>query len=137
MPVLREKVAEAMELPIEDLLGKEIKAVILETFQDFLLSKNDKKVGDQVEEDEPKVEDKPATKKPKKDTEMKKKEDKTEKKTSSEASSKTKVDKVEVKYTSKLKSPSPSATSTKNSQIERLKSYVFKCGVRKNWYTCY
>lgn len=124
-----------MELSIEDLLGKEIKIVILETFQEFLLSKNSKSEEDKVEGVKSEVEDKLITKKPKKDdTEMKKKEDKTDnktkKKTSSKASSKTTAD-----NTIKSQSSSKSETSTKNSQqIERLKSYVFKCGVRKNWY---
>lgn len=126
LPILREKVAEAMKLPIEDLLGKEIKSVILETFQEFLLSKHNE---ESAEEDESELEDKLTTKKPKKDDiEMKKKEDKTESKTKNKTSSKT--------SSSKSQSPLKSATSTKNSQqIERLKSYVFKCGVRKNWYT--
>jgi hypothetical protein len=128
LPVLREKVAEAMKLPIEDLLGKEIKSVILETFQEFLLNKSSEMSGDD-----------PKTKKSKKDAETSsdktKEKEKANKKTEQKTVEKGTDIKVKdtINITIKPSRPSKSVPSAKSSQIEKLKSYVFKCGVRKVW----
>ena len=129
-----------MGIPIEELLGKEIKAVILETFQDFLISKND-----QSSEDKPK--DNSKMKKSKKDTKNTENEktidESVEKASSNSETRKTakKRSKDEAGSTIKLEcaskpsasSSSKSSSSAKSLQLEKLKSYVFKCGVRKNW----
>lgn len=122
---MREKIANVININIEDFLGKEIKVSIMETFQEFLSNANE--VEEEVDEDGKK--EKPMKKKtktteptidvkPAKPTEpAKPKLAKTKSKSS-------------VKAASEIKATQP---SVKSSQIEKLKSYVFKCGVRKIW----
>jgi hypothetical protein len=130
LPVLRERVAEAMKLPIEDLLGKEIKSVILETFQEFLLNKSSEKT-----EDDPKTK----KSKSKKDAENSSEKIKEKEKANNKSEQKSAEKEADIKVddgsnlTSKSSRPSKSVPSAKSLQIEKLKSYVFKCGVRKVW----
>ena len=145
MPILREKVAEAMDIPLEDLLGKEKKAVILETFQEFLLSKSEGKTSENGRDDneefkseseetipvktkKSKVKASEESEKTKKKTGSPKKKKKPEESSKSSANNKTVTSK-----SSSTSSPSKSAPSAKSLQIDKLKSYVFKCGVRKVW----
>ena len=142
-----------MKLPIEELLGKEIKRVILETFQEFLLSKNNEKSDcDEILESELKEQKitidneltlKKKTKESnKKDIETvnvttnKNKNNSKKEKIISKAESKTtgkKINKSGTQDTGKPSTPSKCVPSAKSLQIEKLKSYVFKCGVRKVW----
>lgn len=194
LPILRGKVAEAMKLPIEELLGKEIKAIILGTFQEFLLSKSEENPDDEVIEKTESEFKEHSPKSPKKKTESveikakdnvkarvkdttSKSENKTDKSDKFVATSKpdkmaAKVEKVIEKATGKVEkvtekstgkaenvtdkaagkiekvtekespskkvaavasTPTKTTPSAKSLQIERLKSYVFKCGVRKVW----
>lgn len=145
LPILREKVAEAMGLPIEELLGKEKKAVILETFQEFLLSKSEKKssedgnaddsVPSESEENIPVKSKKSKVQESKesKDSEKTKKKTESPKKKQEESPKKTVNDKATTTESSSSNSPMKSAPSAKSLQIEKLKSYVYKCGVRKVW----
>ena len=140
-----------MKLPIEELLGKEIKRVILETFQEFLLSKNNEKTDEdeivksecELKKQKITIDNESTLKKKtkesnKRDTETvnisengtNKKEDKIIKK--AESKEKT-INKSGAKDTGKPSTPSKSVPSAKSLQIEKLKSYVFKCGVRKVW----
>lgn len=112
LPVLRGKVAASMNVEEEELKSSSIKSVILETFQEFLLGNSSK---DNVENE--------VEKEPKK---QKKHEVKSEKKPKESKKPKVKSAPIEAKTST--------ASAAKNPQIERLKSYVFKCGVRKVWY---
>lgn len=146
LPALREKVAKAMKVPIEEMLGKDIKAVILETFQDFLLSNSSKeaKESEADEEDEDFAEVEPAPikkakteKKPSKTIKAVKSKLVEAKSVESDTSKAIKATSDTVKSLSKTNataSPTTTASSAKSAQIEKLKSYVFKCGVRKVWY---
>lgn len=162
LPVLRGKVAETMKLPIEELLGKEIKRVILETFQEFILSKTDGTIVESESKEQKEQEvtipipNEPTIKKKTKESDKKDTEivivyekstnskekvvgkdgdnssNKTGKKVSSKTTGKT-TNKSRAEETGKPSTPSKSVPSTKSLQIEKLKSYVFKCGVRKVW----
>lgn len=112
LPVLRGKVAASMNVEEEELKSSSIKSVILETFQEYLLDNSSK---DNVENE--------LEKEPKK---QKKHEVKSEKKPKESKKPKVKSAPIEAKTST--------ASAAKNPQIERLKSYVFKCGVRKVWY---
>ena len=96
-----------MNVEIEELLGSPVKAAILEIFQNYLMSKNSS-------------------------TDVKK-EDLNLKKEKSKKKPKLEVEKV-AKVNAEKRSSSPEVNIGKNAQIEKLKSYVFKCGVRKVWY---
>ena len=112
LPVLRGKVAASMNVEEEELKSSSIKSVILETFQEYLLGNSSKdNVENEVEKESKK---------------QKKHEVKSEKKPKESKKPKVKGAPIEAKTST--------ASAAKNPQIERLKSYVFKCGVRKVWY---
>ncbi len=114
-----------MKVPLEKMMGKEIKAVIMETFQEYLLSKTEMKDETKEEDDDEEVvetkvknESKP---KKLKESDKPRGDDKIETIMETKIDSKAKLIKEKPKV------------SAKAAQIERLKSYVFKCGVRKVW----
>lgn len=120
LPVLRSKVATEMGVEEESLRDAQIKALLLETFQDFLLNPP-------IESDTDLIESSPVKEKAKKkertEKEPKEKKTKEKKKRTMEAT------KVKVKKPTK----EPKKSAKNESQIDRLKSYIFKCGVRKVW----
>ena len=121
MPVLRGKVAVEMGAEEGTLKAEEFKTALLATFQDFLLSgaKEDYSDADDLIEESPK-------KVVKKESSKKNKTGPTPKKTKPSDAEKPAKSKSESKKSTDSSSPS-------DSQIERLKSYIFKCGVRKVW----
>lgn len=97
----------------------QIKTLLLQTFQDFLLNRPTESDDDVIESLPVKVV------KPKK--EAKKEAKKEVKKVARPKKEPTEKEKIPAKKEPKK--------STKNqSQIDRLKGYIFKCGVRKVWY---
>ena len=130
LPILREKVAELMEVPLEKILGKEIKSIILAAFKDFLLSKREVLVSEDVLEEPNEAE----VAKPDKSRAKAKKDKVTCNKSQTQVKVKSETDVGIIKSSSESKlKPVKPAVSAKSAQIERLKSYVFKCGVRKVW----
>ena len=137
---MRHKVAEAMNLSIEELRGKEIKTVMLNTFQEFLLNKE--KHGETEE-----------LKSESKKSKLNKKDDAVDSENLNSSRKQIKIkspikaknsankaikcngqDDLSVTDSSSVLHKSKASVSSKSRQIEKLKSYVFKCGVRKNWY---
>ena len=118
-----------MEIAIEEFLGKDIKLAIMETFQDFLL-----KVNEEAEKKESEAEEKPKEL-PVKPLVKKRHVPKQETVNATPLDSQPEKIKSSHKSTPK-KTESPVKAvqaSAKSAQIEKLKSYVFKCGVRKVW----
>lgn len=117
-----------MKVSVEEFLGKDIKLVIMETFQEFLLKQSEcKNEKTEAATKKPKIAETKKTVEPV----AKKQADKSKepiKKTENLSQS----NKSEKPNTAK-NSSSPVKSSSKSAQIEKLKSYVFKCGVRKNW----
>lgn len=131
-----------MKVSTDELSGSDVKLAIMETFQDFTVSKNiiDEPQVEKVSTVKKKVSTKEAKAKSK-TTEEKKQvktieksaKEKQEKISKSDKNSKTdKDDELQKSENAHSKSPSKSISS-KSAQIEKLKSYVFKCGVRKVW----
>lgn len=118
-----------MNLSIEELRGKDIKTVILDTFQEFLLNK---------EKHKKTVELKSESKKSKLNKKDAKKQIKIKSPIKAENSANEAVkgnpqESLSVTDSSSVSLKSKASVSSKSPQIEKLKSYVFKCGVRKNW----
>lgn len=126
LPALRIKVADAMKVSLDELLGKEVKIVILETFQDFLINNTKSK---KTESESELIEE------PIKKAKIEKKAESTKSNSNDDtAVSKAKPNKiVEISKDKIVSKPKLASPSVKSAQIEKLKSYVFKCGVRKNW----
>ena len=124
---LRKSVAEELTVGEETLKTDEIKSALLNTFQTFMLKRQSPE--EDLEEEEIVV------KKPK--TVTKKTESKTktanDSKTKSVNESKPKKAVTERKPKTKSSEDSNNSSSPKEAQIERLKSYIFKCGLRKVW----
>lgn len=127
MPALRSKVATEMGTEVDQLKREDVKTAMLETFQEFLLNGPGKQESDDGveddgidEEEEPILPVKKAkVSKPKPPADKKEKEPKVRNDSKpAEANKKTKAD---------------SSKPDKSSQIDRLKSYIFKCGIRKVW----
>lgn len=121
---LRAKVAGSMNVSAEELSGSDVKHMIMETFQDFTLSKNIIEV--------PKVEEVKKKKEVKKEVKKEKKVKNEIKKEKEVKIKMSKPKKEKVDEAQDIKS-STKGVSGKSLQIEKLKSYVFKCGVRKVW----
>ena len=112
-----------MSVSIEEFLGKDIKLVIMETFQEFLLKQSENEKTESVTK-KSKISETKKTVEPV----AKKQADK-----SKEPSKNTENSSQSNKSEKPKNSSSPVKSSYKSAQIEKLKSYVFKCGVRKNW----
>lgn len=113
-----------MKVSIEEFLGKDIKLVIMETFQEFLLKQSECK-----NEKTEAVTKKPKISETKKTVEPVADKTKEQSRKTENSSQSNKFEKPN----SAKNSSSPVKSSSKSAQIEKLKSYVFKCGVRKNW----
>jgi hypothetical protein len=139
MPLLRSKVAVEMGTEVDSLKQEEIKSIMLATFQDFLLNEANLEEEDEVVAEDLDVVEEPIKKKSKTSTKSGKAVTKTKSKTEKVNSTpKTSKSLKEIKLSPSSSSTTSSPTASKKSsssdaQIERLKSYIFKCGVRKVW----
>lgn len=160
MPALRAKVAVEMGVSEEQLKGSEAKTALMEAFQEFLLNgeanakanngdananaiNQDEK--EKYVDDEEVINNDPAPAKPAKKT--KKASGKSDSKAESKARKDTgrrRLPKPAIhdsdsgtteddKTAHGNKSKSSGGRTRTEAQIERLKSYIFKCGVRRVW----
>jgi hypothetical protein len=146
MPMLRAQVARHLSITEDVLQDKAAKTTILEAFQKFLLQDSNKADADEAslpnDSDEEFIDDVPTKKKRRlqssNDSELKSSKGVSSEKALSKgktSSSKTKDKTASSKTKDKTASSKTKSMSSANeSQIERLKSYIFKCGVRKVWY---
>ncbi len=126
MPVLKGKVAAEMGIEEEQLKTDEAKAAMMATFQEFL-SNDDGSDSDEI------IDEEPAKKKPKKMELKSKLKENVELKEKTTTKTKTKEETKSIEAEDSLAKKSPKNKTASDGLIERLKSYIFKCGVRKVW----